>query len=77
MYGSFLPTQTLYQNLPEPPTAPTLQGPKHVEYYYLQHHLGPQHQEPVYDHLPAVQSSGVDILARQGSKCRTSSAASG
>ena len=26
------------------------------------HHLGPQHQEPEYDHLLVVQSSGVDIL---------------
>ena len=28
------------------------------------HQLGPHHQEPEYDHLLVVQSSGVDILAR-------------
>ena len=26
------------------------------------HQLGPHHQEPEYDHLLVVQSSGVDIL---------------
>ena len=26
------------------------------------HHLGPHHQEPEYDHLLVVQSSGVDIF---------------
>ena len=35
--------------------------------HLVQHHLGPQHQKPEYKHLLAVQSSGVDILAGQGS----------